>query len=296
MRPALCFFACLLLASGLALWLVPKKPSTRTSSAREEARAASPERPLILTGHASTYCLAKALSEGTSLEVAWAWPKGTVWSDQTHVAVSARAAQATAVITLRCAAPEDALFAAVRALQLAVIEIDATVAPDRRTPVVRVPADGARAAVPVAPLTLENTTRMAEVIARDLARLHPRDAPRIGENARRVKERLFRLRAETEAKLAEVAALEVVLTAPEFAGLAEELGLSVRPADDPEAIVALANRAPPVERPTHLTGAKRQVVVLETFAGEPADPEHFFKAMEKNLAAIVSAFAGQSAR
>ncbi|AHF92207.1 metal ABC transporter substrate-binding protein [Opitutaceae bacterium TAV5] len=307
MRFAGFFALTLLLAAIVAIviaGLIRSKPVTAPGAVTASAVAANDrpepeqERLLVLAGHASTFSLTSALAAGTAIDVAWAWPEGAVWADQAELPVSARAAQAIAVVTLREAAPEDALYAAARGTKIAMVEIDASAADDSSTLALRIPEKAASELAPAAPLSLANATRMAEKIARDCARLSPPDAARIEANLKAVKARIFRLRAEAEAGLATCASLDVAVASPVFLALAEDLGLFVRPAEagaggNGVAAVLVASGAADAAAQEAWRKAGVAVIGLDPLNRAPADAESWFRAMESNLAALVSGLGGR---
>jgi hypothetical protein len=283
------------------------------------ARPSPPPAPvetLVLAGHAATLALANELAVGTGFAVAAAWPAGLPWAEQAEHARTERekfpalARRATAVVTLRTAARDDALFAAARAANPRVLELDASAAADQRTPAVRLRA-GAEPVGAAFALSLANAAALAERIAADFTALRPVDAPAVAENLRRVRERLFRLRASHEAELAKVAVPEVVAFTPALDALCEEFGLQVV-----AVFAADEARWAGAERAALTTGLKRagarvsvhawppgpavraaleeagvRPVTLDPLGRAPADGGEYFSRMEANAAALITALA-----
>lgn len=273
------------------------------------------EPTVVLTGHAATFALAHALSAHTTIEVGAAWPAGTPWTEHAeYVRQGAEefqnvAQRATGVVSLRHAAPEDALYAAVRNANPRVIEIDASVAKDQRTPNVRLRAGDVGG--PSFALSPTNAMRMAERIADDFVALHPSEAAQIRENLRATKELLVRMKATFERALVEFDALEVVVFTSHFDYLLEEFGIQVMGRiERDEALWTEADFA----RHTDLvrsSGAKTTVhawapgprttallasvgvrpVVLHPQRNAPASPEEYFHQLDHSLAALTAALA-----
>ena len=280
MKTGLLFIVALALAALTATLVL------RTAPPSPPAAGKPPERLLVLTGHVSTFSLASSLAEGTAIEVAWAWPRDIVWEDQPEATPTPPAREAAAVVTLRAAAPSDPLLAAVRQVNFRVVEIDATTGPDLRTPVVKLTgATDTTSPGPAFPLVPSNGMRMAEVLARELARLDPPHRTRITENLGAVKDRLFRLQLRTGQQLARAIDVEVRLQTPIFHSLAEDLGLMVRPADDSNVRVILSVGS---------ANQDRSRPALDVLTGAPETPEHYFKALETNLAKIADALSSDA--
>lgn len=302
---------CLTLAlAGLAAVAVLRV--TRPDAVRTPP-AASPAARVVLAGHAATYGLAHALARGTGIEVVSAWPAGLPWAEQAEharqgtAALAAPARRAAAVVSLRHATAEDALFATVRAVNPRAVEIDASVARDQRTPNVRLRAG--EAGGPAFALGPSNAMRMAERIADDFAALWPDTAPAVEENLRATKERLLRLKAEFDGEFAAVAAPEVVAFSPQFDHLLDEFGVQVLARVEPdEALWTEAERAAVAEKlrqsgaraSVHafppgaatralLAAANIRAVVLDPQTKAPSGPEDYFQRLRESLAALRAA-------
>ncbi|MDR7104242.1 ABC-type Zn uptake system ZnuABC Zn-binding protein ZnuA [Pseudomonas frederiksbergensis] len=147
--------------------------------------------------------------------------------------------QATAVVTLGNLWRADPLYTTARRHNLRIVEIDASHSWDTVKPgvaVARVPSndvpwvterdvDGGLS--PYAWLGPVNAMRMSAIIATDLARLSPPDAPRIERNLAALEGRLRQLKANYGARLLAVPDLRVLSLADEFTYLFGEFGIFV---------------------------------------------------------------------
>ncbi|WP_411387516.1 metal ABC transporter solute-binding protein, Zn/Mn family [Pseudomonas sp. MPB03] len=147
--------------------------------------------------------------------------------------------QAEAVVTLSSLWRADPLYATARRHNLRIVEIDASRSWDSIKPGVaatRAPANDVPWAAasdvdqgpsPYAWLGPVNAMRMSALIAADLARLAPADAPRIEHNLAALESRLRRLKAAYGARLTAVPDLRVLSLANEFIYLFGEFGVFV---------------------------------------------------------------------
>jgi len=307
MKTPAAFFLMLGLAAltAFGLWrLAPAGAGVRSTPARE----------LVLAGHAATWGLGHALAEGTGFTVAPAWPAGLPWAEQAEFArgdaaglgVAARAA--TAVLTLRTAARDDALASAARAANPRILELDASGAADGRSPVVRLPP-GAPPAGAAFALSPAEAARLAERIAAQFGALRPADAPRVAENLRRLQERLFRLRAQAAAIVVAAAVPEVAAFSAGFDSWLDDLGVPVVVRGDPDeavwpegrdAALVAELRGAGVRASVHawapgprmlkvLAEAGVRPVVLEPLTTMPSHAPDYFTALETNLARLANA-------
>lgn len=310
MKTGAAFLAMLGLAAAGAVAVLRLAPPVPVAPPPAPAAAAA---PTILAGHPVTFALTHALAQGTALTVGPAWPPGLPWSEQAEFARVPTAAwsdairTATAVVTLRHAARGDPLFAAVRGRVPRVVELDASVAADQITPVVRLRADVA--AGPAFALGPTNALSLADRIASDLSALFPPDAAALAENLRATKERLLRLKAKFDVAYARLAVPEAAVAGDAFDYLCEDFGVQVvvRLAPDAAgwsavererqiaqlqraAVGVSVHAAPPGPE---LAAALRQAgvmpVVLDPLTRSVSDPEAYFRALEENLAALEAA-------
>lgn len=197
----------------------------------------------VLVALPALYALTSALADGTGLEVVRVPPDAAVPLQSQANALSRLDAgvfeQATAVVTLSSLWRADPLYAAARRHNLRIIEIDASHSWDAIKPgvaVARVPpndvpwagaptVDGGLS--PYAWLGPVNAMRMSALIAADLERLSPTDAPRIARNLIALDSRLRQLKAGYGARLLAVPDLRVLSLADEFIYLFGEFGIYV---------------------------------------------------------------------
>lgn len=200
-------------------------------------------RQRVLTALPPLHALASALVEGTAIDAVRVPLDAAVpMEGQTHALLRLQTTvfqQAVAVITLTSLWRADPLYAAARRHNLRIVEIDASRSWDAakpgvaviRAPLNDVPWSGAQSAEsnpsPYVWLGPINAMRMAALIAADLARLSPPDAPRIARNLAKFEGRLRRLKARYGARMAELPDPRVLSLASEFVYLFDEFGLYV---------------------------------------------------------------------
>ena len=200
-------------------------------------------RQQVLVALPALAALTSALSEGTTLDVVRVPADAPVPMESQANALSRLAPavyqHAAAVVTLSSLWRGDPLYAAARRSNLRIVEIDASRSWDPIKPgvaVTRVPAndvpwapprEGQSGLSPYAWLGPVNAMRMSSIIAVDLARLSPADAPRIEQNLRALEGRLRQLKAEYGARLTAVPDLRVLSLADEFIYLFGEFGVFV---------------------------------------------------------------------
>lgn len=263
-------------------------------AALAKARSAQPVK--VLASLPVTYGLAQALLKDTDVVLERAAPANLPGSRQTAyftgrgaAALNALAQNADAAIGLRSLWPDDPLYTVARRSNIRIVEIDAAR-----------PVDGALPGIAVQPgsgdglnsqpwLSSNNLGRMADVMAADLSRLAPDAKTRIDANLASLKQRLLKLTADSEARLARADNLGVASLSDHFAYLASGLNLELvstdaRPDADwtPEALarlsadlkenevrVVLHHRQPsePVKAAVSAGGA--QLLVLGTDGADP---------------------------
>ncbi len=148
--------------------------------------------------------------------------------------------RADAVITLSSLWRADPLFATARRHNLRIVEIDAsrswdpvkpgvavTQAPSNDVPWAGADDQPGAEPSPYAWLGPVNAMRMAAIIATDLARLSPEDAPRIARNLSALETRLRQLKADYGQRLAQIPDLRVLSLAGEFIYLFGEFDIFV---------------------------------------------------------------------
>ena len=217
--------------------------------------AAKPLR--VLASLPITYGLGEVLLKGTDVSLERAAPANLPGSRQTAYftgrgapALAKLATDADAVIGLRSLWPDDPLYPISRRSNIRIIEVDAAR-----------PVDGALPGIAVQPgnkvdglnsqpwLASNNMGRMADVMAADLVRLAPTAKPAIEANLAALKQRLLKLSADSEARLAAADNLSVMSLSDHFGYLIgglnlELIGLDARPDAEwtPEALKTLERR------------------------------------------------------
>jgi ABC-type Zn uptake system ZnuABC Zn-binding protein ZnuA len=217
--------------------------------------AADSAKPLrVLASLPITYGLGEVLLKGTDVSLERAAPATLPGSRQTAYftgrgapALNKLAIDADAVIGLRSLWPDDPLYPNARRSNIRIIEIDAAR-----------PVDGALPGIAVQPgskvdglnsqpwLASNNMGRMADVMAADLVRLAPAAKPKIDANLATLKQRLLKLSADSESRLANADNLSVMSLSDHFGYLIgglnlELIGLDARPDAEwtPEALTQL---------------------------------------------------------
>ncbi|QDH68586.1 metal ion ABC transporter substrate-binding protein [Pseudomonas azotoformans] len=197
----------------------------------------------VLVALPALYALTSTLGEGTRIEVVRVPLDAAVPMESQANALSrlepAAFQNAVAVVTLSSLWRADPLYATARRHNLRIVEIDASHSWDSlkpgvavtRTPSNDVPWAGNRngdgGPSPYAWLGPVNAMRMSALIASDLARLSPTDAPRIARNLAALDGRLRQLKADYGARLLQVPDLRVLSLASEPVYLFGEFGVYV---------------------------------------------------------------------
>lgn len=194
----------------------------------------STHKVLVLAALPVTYGLGALLLEGTDVSLERAAPANLPGSRQTAYftgrgapALSKLATGADAVIGLRSLWPDDPLYPNARRSNIRIIEIDAAR-----------PVDGALPGIAVQPgkvdglnsqpwLASNNMGRMADVMAADLVRLAPAAKPKIDANLAALKQRLLKLSADSESRLASADNLSVMSLSDHFGYLIGGLNLEL---------------------------------------------------------------------
>ena len=121
------------------------------------------------------------------------------------------AAEADAVIGLRSLWRDDPLYPMARRSNIRIVEVDAARPVDGSLPGIAIQPGSHSDGLNSQPwLSSNNMGRMADVIAADLVRLAPAAKPKIEANLARLKQRLLKLSANSEAQLAKADNLSVV--------------------------------------------------------------------------------------
>ena len=121
------------------------------------------------------------------------------------------AQNADAVVGVRSLWSDDPLYPMARRSNIRIVEIDAARPVDGSLPGIAVQPGANRDGLNSQPwLASNNMGRMADVIAADLVRLAPDAKPKIEANLAALKQRLLKLTADSEARLAQADNLSVV--------------------------------------------------------------------------------------
>jgi hypothetical protein len=268
------------------------------------------EKVQLLASLPVTYGLGEALLKGTDVSLARAAPdnlpgtrQSAYFSGRGAPALSKLAGAADAVIGLRSLWPDDPLYPMARRSNIRIVEIDAAR-----------PVDGALPGIAVQPgmtdglasqpwMASHNLGRMADVIAADLVRLVPADKPKIDANLAALKQRLLKLSADSEKRLASADNLSVVSLSEHFGYLISGLnldGISTDARPDAEwtaealkqltatlkendVALVLHHRQPPEAVKAAITEGGSQLLVLSTDGADPVAE------LESNVGLVVTA-------
>ncbi|HGM5551859.1 TPA: metal ABC transporter substrate-binding protein [Pseudomonas putida] len=197
--------------------------------------AENPQPLRVLASLPITYGLGEVLLKGTDVSLERAAPANLPGSRQTAYftgrgapALGKLATDADAVIGIRSLWADDPLYPIARRSNIRIVEVDAAR-----------PVDGALPGIAVQPglkvdglnsqpwLASNNMGRMADVIATDLVRLAPSAKPKIEANLAALKQRLLKLSADSEARLAEADNLSVLSLSDHFGYLIGSLNLEL---------------------------------------------------------------------
>ena len=251
----------------------------------------------VLASLPITYGLGEVLLQGTDVNLERAAPANLPGSRQTAYftgrgapALAKLSTDADAVIGLRSLWADDPLYPISRRSNIRIIEIDAAR-----------PVDGALPGIAVQPgnkvdglnsqpwLTSNNMGRMADVMAADLVRLAPAAKPKIDANLAALKQRLLKLSADSESRLANADNLSVMSLSDHFGYLIgglnlELIGLDARPdaewtpqalkqlgatLKDNDVAVVLHHRQPSDPVKAVIAEAGSRLVVLSVDAADP---------------------------
>ena len=212
---------------------------------------AAQKNPLVLTCLQSTYSFASILTKDTSIKVnnlgPAGYPMGRLgrYFKKHEKEVKDYAARADAVITIRSVWKHDPLYIYARKWNIRIIEIDASMPFDPAltgVSILEIPDScpllpgtqtgkslrkDHRTISPYIWLSLSNASKMLSIIAGDLKRLSPKDAPVIDKNLVTFKKELFRLRLKYENIFAELESLEVFGLTDVFPYFTNDLNLHV---------------------------------------------------------------------
>jgi ABC-type Zn uptake system ZnuABC Zn-binding protein ZnuA len=260
--------------------------------------AAGSGKPLrVLASLPITYGLGEVLLKGTDVSLERAAPANLPGSRQTAYftgrgapALAGLANDADAVIGLRSLWPDDPLYPISRRSNIRIVEVDAARPVDGALPGIAVQPDNKVDGLNSQPwLSSNNMGRMADVMAADLVRLAPEAKSTIDANLAALKQRLLKLSAASEARLADADNLSVMSLSDHFGYLIgglnlELIGQDARPdaewsADalkqlgttlkDNDVAVVLHHRQPSDAVKAVIAGAGSRLVVLSTDDEDP---------------------------
>lgn len=190
--------------------------------------------PRILAALPVTYGLGAALLDGSDVQLQRAAPANlpasrqiAYFSGRGASSLEKAASQAVAVIALRSLWPDDPLYPLARRSNIRIVEIDGARPVDGALPGIALQAEGEDALAEQPWLNINNLGRMADVIAADLARLAPTAKPRVEANLAALKQRLLKLSADSEARLAQADNLTVASLSPHLDYLIGGLNLDL---------------------------------------------------------------------
>ncbi|NMY15048.1 zinc ABC transporter solute-binding protein [Pseudomonas sp. WS 5019] len=188
----------------------------------------------ILASLPITYGLGASLLDGSSLQLQRAAPPNLPASRQPSYfagrgagALDKAARDADAVIALRSLWPDDPLYPLARRSNIRIVEVDGARPVDGALPGIALRSDGGDALASQPWLNINNLGRMADVIAADLGRLAPEAKPQIEANLATLKQRLLKLSAASESRLAELDNLSVASLSDHFDYLIDGLNLDL---------------------------------------------------------------------
>ena len=262
------------------------------------AIAADNGKPLrVLASLPITYGLGEVLLKGTDVSLERAAPANLPGSRQTAYftgrgapALAKLANDTDAVIGLRSLWPDDPLYPISRRSNIRIVEVDAARPVDGALPGIALQPDNKVDGLNSQPwFSSNNMGRMADVMAADLVRLAPEAKPKIDANLAAFKQRLLKLSAASEARLASVDNLSVMSLSDHFGYLIGSLNLELIDQDaradaewTPEALTQLAttlkdndvavvlhHRQPSDALKAVIAGSGSRLVVLSTDAEDP---------------------------
>ena len=308
-RPLALAIACLISASALAVDGFDPK-SFKVNQGLGHAALTKAKKPVkVLASLPITYGLAELLLKGSDVQLERAAPANLPGSRQVSYftgrgapALSKLALDADAVIGLRSLWADDPLYPVARRSNIRIVEVDAAR-----------PVDGGLPGIAVQPgvsdglnsqpwQSSNNMGRMADVMAADLSRLAPRAKAHIDANLAALKQRLLKLNADSETRLAQADNLGVVSLSDHFAYLLSSLNLEVLDTDarpdadwtpealqqlstrlkDNEVAVVLHHRPPSEAVKTAVTAGGAQLLVLNVDGVDPVT------ALETNVDQLIT--------
>ena len=204
------------------------------------------DRAVVATALPVTHSIAAALTEGTSIEVRHVPQGGRRMAQQPDYfgrraqSIAGELDDITAVITIGKLWNDDPLYTLARAVNIRVVDIDATKPWSTQLEGVAVatePVTDARWTETAATeerlpssffwMSPANGARAADIVGRDLMRLVPGAASLIEQNLASFRSEMLTLQTEYQLRLAELPDLTVAALAPEFIYLTNAFGIYV---------------------------------------------------------------------
>ncbi|TFF03822.1 metal ABC transporter substrate-binding protein [Pseudomonas sp. BCA14] len=254
-RPLALAIACLISTSVSAAVDGVEPRHVKVNQGLGQAAQTQAQKPVkVLASLPITYGLADVLLKGSDVQLERAAPANLPGSRQVSYftgrgaqALNALAQDADAAIGLRSLWADDPLYPVARRSNIRIVEIDAARPVDGGLPGIAV-QPGATDGLNSQPWQSSNNMgRMADVMAADLSRLAPAAKPKIDANLAALKQRLLKLTADSEARLAKADNLSVFSLSDHFGYLVsslnlEALGTDARPDTEwtPEALQQLS--------------------------------------------------------
>lgn len=250
----------------------------------------------ILASLPITYGLGASLLDGSAVQLQRAAPANLPASRQPSYfagrgagALDRAARDADAVIALRSLWPDDPLYPLARRSNIRIVEVDGARPVDGALPGIALRSDGSDALANQPWLNINNLGRMADVIAADLSRLAPEAKPQIEANLATLKQRLLKLSATSESRLAELDNLSVASLSDHFDYLidglnldlvelsvatdaewtAENLALLSADLRDNDVAAVLAQRQPPADLAKAISDGGSRLVLIEDNQDNP---------------------------
>lgn len=268
------------------------------------------EKVRLLASLPVTYGLSEALLKGTEVSLERAAPdnlpgtrQSAYFSGRGAPALSKLASNADGVIGLRSLWPDDPLYPMARRSNIRIVEVDAARPVDGALPGIAVQPGMADGLASQPWMASHNLGRMADVIAADLVRLAPADKSKIDANLAALKQRLLKLSADSEKRLASADNLSVVSLSEHFGYLISGLNLDAISTDtrpdaewtaealkqlsatlkDNDVALVLHHRQPSDPLKAAITEGGSQLLVLSTDGPDPVAE------LESNVDLVVTA-------
>ncbi|NVZ66450.1 zinc ABC transporter substrate-binding protein [Pseudomonas gingeri] len=287
-----------LVLSGLFSSTLCANPAPLPAAPQQDQQAGTSARPVrILASLPVTHGLGEILLKDTGVVLQRAADanlpgsrQSAYFSGRGAAALQKLASNADAVIGLRSLWPDDPLYPMARRSNVRIVEVDAARPVDGSLPGIAVqPGQGVDGLNSQPWLSSNNLGRMADVIAADLVRLAPEARPKIESNLATLKQRLLKLSADSETRLAKTDNLSVVSLSERFNYLVGGLNLDLIEVDarsdeqwtpealaklgetlkDAEVKVVLDHRQPPEAVKSTISQAGSTLLVLDTEGSDP---------------------------